>query len=84
MNALDEAGSALIGAWGVYISNETGSVVWQFYQFDSMENWESHQDRIRADAQLSKAQEKKLYAQLNEVNTSILRLADVSPTLLAE
>ena len=29
MNALDEAGSVLIGAWEVYIVNEAGSAMWQ-------------------------------------------------------
>ena len=84
MNALDEAGSVLTGAWEVYIGNEAGSAVWQLRQFDSMADWEIHQDRIRADNQLSEARKQNLYLHLDEVNTSILRLADISPALPAE
>ena len=36
MNALDEAGSVLIGAWEVYIGIEAGSTVWQIRRLDSM------------------------------------------------
>ena len=36
MNALDEAGSVLIGAWEVYIGIEAGSTVWQVRWLDSM------------------------------------------------
>ena len=84
MNALDEAGSVLIGAWEVYIGNEAGSAVWQLRQFDSMADWEIHQDRIRADNRLSKARKQNLYPQSDEVNTSILRLAGISPALPAK
>ena len=84
MQALDEAGSVLIGAWEIYIGNEAGSAVWQLRQFDSMASWEAHQDRIRANTQLSETREKNLYPHLDEVNTSILRLADVSPALPTE
>ena len=34
MQALDDAGSALIGARGIYIGNEAGSAVRQLRQFD--------------------------------------------------
>ncbi|MEC7204037.1 MAG: hypothetical protein VXW49_10230, partial [Pseudomonadota bacterium] len=37
-----------------------------------------------ADKQLSEAREQNLYLHLDEVNTSILRLADISPALPAE
>ena len=84
MNALDEAGSVLIGAWEVYIGNETGSAVWQLRQFESMAAWEIHQDKVRADAALSAARQQNLYPHLDEINTSILRLADVSPPLATE
>ena len=60
MNALDEAGSVLTGAWEVYIGNEAGSAVWQLRQFDSMADWEIHQDRIRAENQLSEARKQNL------------------------
>lgn len=84
MNALDEAGSVLIGAWEVYIGNEAGSAVWQLRQFESMATWEIHQDKVRADAALSAARQQNLYPHLDEINTSILRLADVSPPLATE
>lgn len=84
MNALDEAGSVLIGAWEVYIGNEAGSAVWQLRQFESMAAWEVHQDTVRVDAALSAARQQNLYPHLDEVNTSILRLADVSPPLRTE
>ena len=76
MKALDEAGSVLIGAWEVYIGNEAGSAVWQLRQFVSMAAWETHQDRVRADATLSAVRQQNLYPHLDEINTSILRLAD--------
>ena len=60
MNALDEAGSVLTGAWEVYIGNEAGSAVWQLRRFDSMADWEIHQDRIRAENQLSEARKQNL------------------------
>jgi hypothetical protein len=84
MNALDEAGSVLIGAWEVYIGNEAGSAVWQLRQFESMAAWEIHQDKVHADAALSAARQQNLYPHLDEINTSILRLADVSPPLATE
>lgn len=81
MQALDEAGSVLIGAWEVYIGQEAGSAVWQLRQFDSMTAWAEHQERIRANAKLSDARQTNLYPHLDEINTSILHLADVSPPL---
>ena len=84
MKALNEAGSVLIGAWEVYIGNEAGSAVWQLRQFESMAAWETHQDRVRADATLSAVRQQNLYPHLDEINTSILRLADVSPRLATE
>lgn len=80
MQALDDAGSALIGAWEVYIGDEAGSAVWQLRQFESMTSWAVHQDKVRADAALSTARQ-KIYPHLDEVNTSILTLADGSPEI---
>jgi hypothetical protein len=84
MEALDEAGSVLIGAWEVYIGAEAGSAVWQLRQFDDFTSWAKHQDRIRANAALSEARQDTLYPHIDEINTSILRLADVSPSLHTE
>jgi hypothetical protein len=49
-----------------------------------MAAWEVHQDTVRVDAELSAARQQNLYPHLDEVNTSILRLADVSPPLRTE
>lgn len=84
MQALDDAGSALIGAWEVYLGNEAGSAVWQLRQFESMASWGAHQDKVRADAALSAARQSELYPHLDEVNTSILALADGFPELATE
>lgn len=84
MQALDDAGSALIGAWEVYIGDEAGSAVWQLRQFESMARWAEHQDKIRADAALSSARQTQLYPYLDAVDTSILALADGSPDLATD
>lgn len=84
MQALDEAGSVLIGAWEVYIGAEAGSAVWQLRQFDNFTAWAEHQDRIRANAALSEARQEILYPHIDEIDTSILRLADVSPSMTTE
>ena len=81
MQALDDAGSALIGAWEVYIGDEAGSAVWQLRQFESMTSWAVHQDKVRADAVLSTARQTELYPHLDEVNTSILALVEGSPKI---
>ena len=78
---LDDYGSKLIGAWEVYIGEEAGSAVWQMRQFDSLAAWEQHQNKVRADAAFADSRGKALYPHLDEVNTSILRLSDVSPAL---
>ncbi len=81
LDALDAAGSNLIGAWEVYLGQETGSAVWQLRQFESLTAWTELQDRVASDQALSQARESSLFPYLDEVNTSILRLADISPTL---
>lgn len=81
MQALDDAGSALIGAWEVYIGDEAGSAVWQLRQFESMTSWAAHQDKVSADVALSTARQTELYPYLDEVHTSILALADGSPEI---
>lgn len=81
LNALDAAGSVLIGAWEVYLGQETGSAVWQLRQFESLTAWTEIQERVAADEVLSEARQSGLFPYLDEVNTSILRLADISPVL---
>lgn len=84
MQALDDAGSALIGAWEVYIGDEAGSAVWQLRQFENMASWAALQDKVRINVALSTARQTQLYPYLDEVNTSILALADGSPDLAAD
>ena len=84
LDAMDAAGSTLIGAWEVYLGQETGSAVWQLRQFESLTAWAEVQDRVRANQALSEARQSTLFPHLDEVNTSILRLADVSPALPAQ
>ncbi|MCB1740749.1 MAG: NIPSNAP family protein [Gammaproteobacteria bacterium] len=81
MSELDAAGSVLVGAFEVYIGSEAGSAVWQIRQFDSMAAWAEHQSRIRADTALSEARQTRLYPHLDEVDTSMLMLTDISPEL---
>jgi hypothetical protein len=83
MQALDDAGSALIGAWEVYIGDEAGSAVWQLRQFESMANWAAHQDKVRADAvALNGPPDSSSIHILDEVNTSILALVEGSPKII--
>ena len=84
LEALDAAGSVLIGAWEVYLGQETGSAVWQLRQFESLTAWTELQDRVAADQALSEARQRSLFPHLDEVNISILRLADISPALPTE
>ena len=81
MQALDAAGSVLIGAWEVYIGPEAGSAVWQLRQFESFTAWAEHQERVIADASLSDSRTRNLYPFLDEVNTSILRQSELSAPL---
>jgi len=81
LEALDAAGSILIGAWEVYLGQETGSAVWQLRQFNSLTAWAELQDQVRDNQALSAARQSALFPHLDEVNTSILCLADVSPSL---
>jgi len=84
MRELDAAGSVLIGAWEVYIGAEAGSAVWQLRQFESMASWAEHQARVGGDDALSDRRTRNLYPHLDEINTSILRLAAGSPALPTE
>ena len=81
MAALDGHGSRLIGAWEVWIGAEDGSAVWQLREHESLATWEQHRKRATADTALRKGQSDQLYPTLDVVDTSILELADGSPTL---
>ena len=80
LSSLDGHGSVLVGAWEVLVGPEAGSSVWQLRQFDSLAAWERHQERVRQDRQHQGRQD-QLYPSLDAVDTSIVRLADRSPTL---
>lgn len=84
MAKLDGFGSRLIGAWEVYLGEEAGSAVWQLRQFESLAAWEQLQVKVRADAVLETRRAAELYPVLDQIDTSILRLADVSPLLATE
>jgi hypothetical protein len=80
LNALDEHGSTLIGAWEVWLGREAGRAVYQIRQFASMTAWAEHQDRVRGDSSLRERQA-GLYPQLDYVETAIVRPAAGSPLL---
>ena len=50
MKVIESHGSVLVGAWEVWIGAEAGSSVYQIRQFDSLADWEQHQQRMRDDA----------------------------------
>ncbi|MGI9422128.1 MAG: NIPSNAP family protein [Hyphomicrobiaceae bacterium] len=81
LDALDSAGSVLVGAWEIWVGQEAGSAVWQLRQFDSMAAWAEHQDRVRASSSFTESTNRNLYPHLDAVNTSILRLSEISPPL---
>ena len=76
MARLDGHGSVLLGAWEVWIGDEAGSGVYQLRQFESLAQWEVHQDKVRADKALTGEAGADLHPHLDFVNTSIVRMAD--------
>ncbi|MFV0298791.1 MAG: hypothetical protein ACK5JT_22030 [Hyphomicrobiaceae bacterium] len=83
MPAYEAAGSVLVGAWEICIGRDAGSALWQLRQFESLAFWEAYQVKLRADRQLTQARAKALYPINDEINTSILERAGVSPPLPA-
>ena len=79
LDALDEHGSTLAGAWEIWIGAEAGCALWQLREHESLATWEQHRERASQDAALLKGQSASLYPTLDFVNTSILKLADGSP-----
>jgi hypothetical protein len=55
--------------------------VYQLRQFDSLASWETHQERVRQDRQLTTRRQSTLYPYNDFVDTAIVRLADGSPSL---
>lgn len=83
MQALDDHGSKLVGAWEIWIGPDAGCAVWQLRAHDSLASWEQHRERAMADTALRQGQDKALYPTLDFVDTAILKLTDFSPGLPA-
>lgn len=81
MQALDEHGSRLVGAWEIWVGPEAGCAVWQLREHESLATWEQHRARAMADAALIGRQNEKLYPALDFVDTAILRLTGFSPPM---
>ena len=81
MQALDDHGSKLVGAWEILIGPEAGCAVWQLREHESLATWEQHRSRAVADTTLRQAQDKGLYLALDFVDTAILKLTEFSPVL---
>ena len=81
MQALDDHGSKLVGAWEILIGPDAGCAVWQLREHESLATWEQHRARAMADTALRHGQDKGLYPALDFVDTAILKLTDFSPGL---
>ena len=81
MKVIESHGSVLVGAWEVWIGAEAGSSVYQIRQFDSLADWEQHQQRMRDDAAHDDRRVSELYTLFDFCDTSILRLNPRSPAL---
>ncbi len=79
MQALDDHGSKLVGAWEIWIGVDAGCAVWQLREHESLATWEQHRERAMADTALRSGQDKGLYPALDFVDTAILKLTDFSP-----
>ena len=84
MRALDEHGSRLVGAWEIWIGNDSGAAIWQLREHDNLATWETHRARAMNDAALRGRQDATLYPTLDFVDTSILCLTDFSPRFPAD
>ena len=81
---LDEHGSKLIAAWEVWLGDEAGCALYQMRQFQSLADWEQHQQRVAADASLKSNSGATLLPVLDQVDTAIVRVADGLPALPTE
>ncbi|MDH3703299.1 MAG: NIPSNAP family protein [Alphaproteobacteria bacterium] len=79
LQALDDHGSTLVGAWEIWIGVDAGCALWQLREHESLATWEQHRERAMADTALRTGQDKGLYPTLDFVDTAILRLTDFSP-----
>ena len=79
MQALDDHGSKLVGAWEIWIGVDASCAIWQLREHESLASWEQHRERAMADTALRRSQDGGLYPTLDFVDTAILRLAEFSP-----
>jgi hypothetical protein len=79
--ALDAHGSVLIGAWEVWIGADAGCAVYQIRQFESLADWEAHQERVRKDRALGARRQAVLHPTNDFVDTAIVRCAEGAPPL---
>ena len=80
MSAPDNHESRLVGAWEIYVGNDSGAAVWPLGECDNLATWEAHREKAMADAVLRSRQDNSLYPTLDFVDTTILRLAAISTT----
>jgi hypothetical protein len=79
MQALDDHGSKLVGAWESWVGDNAGTSIWQLRQHESLATWEQHRAKAMSDAALRARQSRALYDVLDFVQSSILCLTDFSP-----
>ncbi len=84
LDALDDLGSRLVGAWEIWIGAETGSAIWQLREHDSLASWEQHRKRATQDSSFRNGQVENVYPNNDFVDTAILELVDESPGFPAE
>jgi hypothetical protein len=80
LNALDEHGSQLVGAWEIWVGPDAGCALWQLREHESLATWEQHRERAMADSGLTAGQTAQLYPNLDFCDTSILKLVGGSPS----
>jgi hypothetical protein len=81
LSALDDHGSTLIAAWEVWTGADADCAVYQMRQFDSLADWEGHQQRVSADTVMAASRQATLSPVLDQVDTAIVRMAAGIPAL---
>lgn len=69
---LDAHGSRLVGAWEALSGPHIGASVWQLRQFDDLNTWQAHQDRVGEDRDYAQNRD-ALMAHVEFCDTAILR-----------
>ena len=70
----------LVGAWEIYVGNDSRAAVWRLRECDNLATREAHCEKAMADASLRSRNDNGLYPTLDFVDTTILRLATFPPT----